>query len=464
MRWLVAVVFLATASAVEAGDLVVRVRPLNTAGARAFAPSRVINAVQAPRPVKMDGKLDERCWKRGRWISRFYEAKGKRPAKYPPLTKFAFDRQYLYMAFRCPEKEMDKLRLLRTKRDDSRVWNDDCVEIYLDANHDGASMIHFMINAAGVVTDSKVVEYAEPDAAAGVPGVYVYRRKSDLSWNADVKVGASKGEAEWRLEVRIPARDLGLAEIIPGAVMGVTVCRERYCGPRYTGLASLRPNAWASKIWTYPLLRLGKPVVHVKAGLPACVGRNECRLTLTNPTKRPLRVKLELNTRSWGVSGSISKLSRSVELPPGRPVAVVMPYRILGRRYALSLQGRLADGRMALNESANGATAPAVSVKMVEHTAFVGRPVVRARLRLNLGAVSAAEGRLIARVKDAKGRVVAQEDLPAPKSRETELALNAARLTREGRYTLEAVVSDQGTELGRASGAFELVAPPDYGL
>jgi len=447
---------------VTAGPLVVRAVPLETPQRHRLQPTRVLDAVQVTDPVKPDGVFDEKCWRVGRWVREFYEGKGALPARYPPQTKIAFDSEHLYLAFRCPEDKLDSLRLLRSQRDDPKLWNDDCVEIYLDANRDGATMFHFMINANGVVADAAAVETPEPDPAAGIPGVYVYRMKSDLSWNAHVHTGASRGNGEWRLEVSLPARDLGIGQIIPGTTMGITICRERYAGPRCSALASLRPNAWAARVWTYPELRLGTPLVQAVADLPTGIGQSECRLTLTSRLKRTSNARIEFLARS----ARTIRLRRNVKLAPGRPVELRLPYRLEGKQYDLRLRGRLADGRAFLDRRVAGPMRPAVALKVVEHARFVGEPYTHVRVELNLGTVTRKAARLRLAVVNSSGQTVAAQSLMPPVAQgEVEFTLNTGAILKEGRYAVEcAVLQRGGIELGRATGMVDLVTPPDYGL
>ena len=441
--------------------LVARVTPMAAPEARGIEPTRSLAAVPANGPVAVDGVLDEPCWRAGKWIEGFYEAKAAVPARYPMQAKIAFDRTHLYFAFRCPEDKLDTLRLLRTERDDPRVWNDDCVEMFMDANRDGETMFQFMINAAGVVADKGVRWYPMPDPAAGVPGVYVYHSESDWAWNADVRTGVSEGEREWRLEVSMPARDLGLGEIIPGSAIGLTLCRERYAGPQCTGLASLRPNAWGGDVKTYPEVRLGEPLVEAQCLLPAGVGGNECQLTLVNKTGRHERADVELVAKS----DATGRASKRVDLPPNKPTLVVIPYDLHGERHDVRVRGRSADGRAFLDRRAAGATEPALGMKIVEHARFVGQPVARVRLALNIGSRSHKRSRLALCVKDQAGRVVGREAIASPIAQgQVEVALRTAAIGSEGLYTIECALMQAGKAVAKASGLLELVAPPNYGL
>ena len=445
----------------SAADLIASVKPLPVPEGRAFAPTRELEAVRATKPVEIDGRLTEACWAAGEWVSGFYEGRKAVPARYGVLAKIAFDRAHLYLAFRCPEDKLDSLRLLRTKRDDPRMWNDDCIEIYLDANRDGETMFHFMINAAGAVADSSVTERAVPDATAGVPGVYVYRMKSDRSWDAGVRAAAGRGNDEWRLEASIPVRDLGVGEIVPGSTMGITICRERYCGSTCTGLASLRLNAWAEQIPTYPELRMGKPLVQAICNVPTGRGMNECRLKLTDLTGKTHQAQVVLMPEST----QDAQLTQRVTLPPGKPVDVRFQYRLTGDRHDLSVKGGLADGRLFLHHRVTGPSAPVVAMKAVEHARFLTDPVTHIQLGLNLGNLTAKRTTLAFVLKRANGVAVATQTIPAPLPQgRIAVALRTGLVAAEGRYTIECAASEAGKQIGKSTVTVDLVSPPEFGL
>lgn len=452
---------LLVAHSTSAADLIGSVKPLPAPKGRAFAPTRKLEAIPTAEPIDIDGLLTERCWADGEWVTGFYEGRTAVPAKYPILAKIAFDRTHLYFAFRCPEDKLDSLRLLRTERDDPRVWNDDCIEVYLDANRDGETMFHFMINAAGVVTDTSVTERAVPDAAAGVPGVYVYRMKSDRSWSANVQAAAGRGNGEWHLEVSIPVRDLGIGEIVPGSTMGITICRERYCGQTCTGLASLRPNAWAGQIPTYPELRMGEPLVRAICDVPTGRGMNECRLALTNQTAKTHQSEVELTTQS----ALPIRVAQYVTLAPDEPVEVQLQYSSNSDTHDVSVRGRFDDGRLYLHHRVRGPTPPVIALKVVEHARFLTDPVTNLQVHLNLGNLTAKRTTLSFFLKNPTGEAVAAGTIPAPLAQgSVRIALRTGLGTTEGRYTIECAAREAGKEIGKATATADLVSPPDFGL
>jgi Carbohydrate family 9 binding domain-like len=162
---------------------------------------------------KIDGKLDDACWKQAQWQNSF-TVLDKPKVKASPQTRFkvVHDNSFLYIAVELDEPTMNKLKAKITMRD-GRVWVDDCLEIFIDANRDKASYHHFVINSTGTVYDSERRQ-----------GGHVGTSK----WNsAGIKTATSKQNNSWTLEVAIPFVDLGISG---NTTWGINIARERQAG------------------------------------------------------------------------------------------------------------------------------------------------------------------------------------------------------------------------------------------
>ena len=109
-------------------------------------PTRALRARPTPMPPLVDGRLDDACWRRAEKADDF-RALGTRVAPtQKTLAMVCFDEECVYVAFRC---EDDDIALIKaTKRGhDQRVWQDDCVEIFIDTNLDRVSSYHLGVNA-----------------------------------------------------------------------------------------------------------------------------------------------------------------------------------------------------------------------------------------------------------------------------------------------------------------------------
>jgi hypothetical protein len=94
-------------------------------------------------------------------------------------------------------------------RDDAAVFHGECLEFFVDPNHDHDRYCQLGVNAAGSLYDS---ERANP------------------VWNSESKAAAHLGKDSWSVELAIPWKALKV-EPKPGAILGFNVCRDRYLGP-----------------------------------------------------------------------------------------------------------------------------------------------------------------------------------------------------------------------------------------
>ena len=116
------------------------------------------------------------------------------------------DRENLYLAFRCEKADTEHMVVNKTQHDDD-VWQDECIEMFLDPlNTREKKYFHLIVNPAGVTQDARV---------------------SDLSWNPawTAKCGKEQGKA-WIAEVKIPFKEFGLPAGQIGHVWSVNFNRS----------------------------------------------------------------------------------------------------------------------------------------------------------------------------------------------------------------------------------------------
>jgi hypothetical protein len=90
---------------------------------------------------------------------------------------------------------------------DGDVWNDDCLEFFLDTNRDRKMYYQFDINPIGTVYDGTGV--------------------GQKNYNADVQVATSRDDKGWTVELAIPWKDLCVQVPVEGAKMGYEIARIR---------------------------------------------------------------------------------------------------------------------------------------------------------------------------------------------------------------------------------------------
>ena len=100
----------------------------------------------------------------------------------------------------------------RTQRDES-VWEDDCVEVFLDTNHDHETYYQLIVNAAGTQGDA------------------VWRDgRLNLKWDGEWEAKTRQLTDRWNAEIAIP---FGTGPVGPRTLFnakpgywGINLCRE----------------------------------------------------------------------------------------------------------------------------------------------------------------------------------------------------------------------------------------------
>ncbi|MFH1905393.1 MAG: sugar-binding protein [bacterium] len=157
----------------------------------------------------IDGKLNDACWDKASALSEFSLTHNAGLAVNKTKAYLLYDENNLYIATQCYEKALDPIfqqtHLFRTevKDRDGSLWNDDCIEIFIDPKGNGA-YYHFIFNALGTRYDAF---------------------RSDKSWNGNWKVATSVETRSWKAEVSVPLSELGI-KIGNNTRFRFNICRE----------------------------------------------------------------------------------------------------------------------------------------------------------------------------------------------------------------------------------------------
>jgi len=129
--------------------------PAVPAGKEFFRPLRV--AV----PPAIDGRLDEPAWRDAPSVElakTFIPDFGREPSE-RTVASMAYDAENLYFAFKCYDREPDKIKASVADRDTIR--SDDFICINLDSFNDRQSLYAFYVNPLGIQTDSRFASNTE---------------------------------------------------------------------------------------------------------------------------------------------------------------------------------------------------------------------------------------------------------------------------------------------------------------
>ncbi len=129
---------------------------------------RRATAVRTEEEIRVDGVLDEEVWRTGPTIGELVQANpfAGQPPTEPTEVRIAYNDHTLYIAARCFYRDPKTIFTSTTARD-AAFWNDDDFEINLDTFHDRRNAYFFAVNAAGAMTDGRVIENRNVDIELG---------------------------------------------------------------------------------------------------------------------------------------------------------------------------------------------------------------------------------------------------------------------------------------------------------
>ena len=103
-----------------------------------------------------------------------------------------FDREYVYVSFRCWESHPERMVANEMRRDSGNVFQGDYVGFALDTFYDRRNAVLFIVNAIGGRTDGQVTD----------------ERQYNGDWNPIWDVATGRFEGGWAVEAAIPFKSL----------------------------------------------------------------------------------------------------------------------------------------------------------------------------------------------------------------------------------------------------------------
>ena len=173
---------------------------LLTSGIGAFGQAqpdsiRVLTAVRANEPIKIDGKLTEQVWQRtgeSRLIQR--QPDEGAPASEKTELWIAYDEKALYVGVKLYDRHPDSIVGRLARRDEGSESDD--FTIGIDAARDKRNCLYFSVNSSGAIGDGTLSNDVD----------------SDGSWDGVWQVGVSTERWGWCAEFRIPFSQLRFPE------------------------------------------------------------------------------------------------------------------------------------------------------------------------------------------------------------------------------------------------------------
>jgi Carbohydrate family 9 binding domain-like len=237
----------------------------------------------------INGKLDDACWEKAQVYNTYYVYFKPNPIPGKLKTEFRmlYDSKGIYLAIVNYEKNLDKVRKKYTVRDASKLWTDDCAEIYFDPYCDGVGFTKFVVNAGGIIGDMRRI-----DAAVSLPDW------NGSAWNAAV----DERKNAWVIEAFFPWRDLG-GRVETGSLWKFCHVRYAWSTGKFIGVSSSPGGCYNNPenfgfiyfAGTKPVgsVRIGK-LLAKKATPPWCLQQGDSLLVCDSGNKVKLKKLSEL--------------------------------------------------------------------------------------------------------------------------------------------------------------------------
>jgi hypothetical protein len=176
---------------------------------------------QAPA---IDGDISDASWGQAQVIKSFWLAGTTSTSEDQTIAWVGFDDANLYVAWACQDK---KVAATIVARDDNSVWKQDCVELFISPERDGATERQFILSAVGSMFDRR------PGEGFGPGG---------KGWNPNWTAAVQKQPWGYTAEMSIPLAELADVKKFPiGRGTTWTLKLTRHDVGEHTGM---RTSSW----------------------------------------------------------------------------------------------------------------------------------------------------------------------------------------------------------------------------
>jgi len=171
---------------------------------------------------EIDGEPVEKAWNDAPWVEVPEASMGQAEAS--TRMRLGYDDQTLYFAFECNEPLIDEMKVVEYARD-GKVYNTDCVEIFLAPDGVGQKRIQIVVSPTKEGKwDGRYGYIDDPLHPLVLSG------KADTSWNPEFRHAykIDKAGKKWTIEIAIPFAELGEDTPAEGARWRGNFGRERH--------------------------------------------------------------------------------------------------------------------------------------------------------------------------------------------------------------------------------------------
>jgi hypothetical protein len=169
----------------------------------------VYEVTRAATPLRVDGNLDDRSWGEAAVIRNFAVNLSGAPAKSETTAQVLYDDRFIYFGFRCVDENV----WATLRRRDDHLWEEEVVEVFLQADPRQTSYIELEVNPLGTMLDIYLLDVRKPLH-------YESWNSEKLKWavRVDGAVDRERGDRGWSCEIALPLEDVATAPHVPPRV------------------------------------------------------------------------------------------------------------------------------------------------------------------------------------------------------------------------------------------------------
>ena len=163
-------------------------------------------------PPTIDGVVSQDEWKGTSSVTGFLSAETLSLAGRQTTVKVCYDDENLYFLYQSPVDTQIPLRA-EAKGRDSRVWDDDAIELYLNVPGTGiasSTLYQFVGNSIGTIFDRR----------------QIYQKGWEAKWDGNWVYANKVQKGVWTAELKISFESLGIKKPQKGEVWRVNFCRD----------------------------------------------------------------------------------------------------------------------------------------------------------------------------------------------------------------------------------------------
>jgi hypothetical protein len=159
-------------------------------------------------PITIDGKLDDAAWQSAAAAQLVRNQDGSQP-RFETTARLLWDDEYLYVGFAC---EDNQIYATMTERD-APLWDEEVVEIFVDANRDQIGYVEIEVNPLNALVDLYVLN-RPPHPMRPLFGWDSDGMQHAVSVDGDPRRQDTEDRA-WSAEMAIPWQDFLTAPNLP---------------------------------------------------------------------------------------------------------------------------------------------------------------------------------------------------------------------------------------------------------